>query len=370
MSIVVAKPFTPSLNVIHRYLERVHNSGWLTNGGPLTRELTTRLEDYLGVSNLVLTANGTLALQVAYRALRIEDKAITSPFTFSATASAMKWQGLQPWFVDIDPESLCLSPQAVERVIQRVSQEREPMNSGLDGIVPIHVYGNPCDVEAFSDLGREYKLPVVYDASHAFGIQYKGENILNWGDASTLSFHATKLFHTVEGGAVIFNDDDAYEAGKRMVNFGLAADDIVGSGLNAKMSEVHAAYGLANLDCIDQILERRLEILNQYHRALSGIVSFPEWNKLASENAAYAPILLQNESQCHAVLRSLGCIDVKARRYFYPSLHVVTEFSCDRRDKCSNAEEVAPRVLCLPVYPGLDDSQVQSICKAIKEGLG
>ena len=370
MSTLVAKPFTPNLNIINRYLERVHASGWLTNNGPLARELTTRLEDYLGVSNLVLTANGTLALQVAYRALHIEDTAITTPFTFSATASAMKWQGLQPWFVDIDPGSLCLSPQAVERAIQSFWQARESMNLSLHGIVPVHVYGNPCDVEAFSGLSKEHKLPVVYDASHAFGIQYKGKNILNWGDASTLSFHATKLFHTVEGGAVIFNDGDAYEAAKKMVNFGLEGSDISGFGLNAKMSEVHAAYGLANLDCVDQILERRLEILNQYKGILSGVIDFPKWNKLASENASYVPILLRNESHCHAVLQSLECIDVKARRYFYPSLHMATEFSCDRSDKCSNAEDVAPRVLCLPVYPGLEDTQVQRICEAVKRGIG
>lgn len=365
MAIQVTKPFTPSLNVIHRYLEQVHDSAWLTNNGPLATELTARLEDYLGVKNLVLTANGTLALQLAYKALGIESTAVTTPFTFIATASAMKWQRLQPWFADINAKTLGLSPQSTEQALLRDKQG----SGSADGIVPVHVYGNPSDVEAFDRLGREYSLPVVYDASHAFGIQYKNESILNWGDASTLSFHATKLFHTVEGGAVVFKDRDLYEAAKRMINFGLGGgDDIASPGINAKMSEVHAAYGLANLDCLDQILERRLAILDQYQWRLNGAVSFPTWHEQTNQNGAYAPILLENESQCHAVLDSLKHIDVTARRYFYPSLHQVAEFANHGNDGCSNAQQAAPRVLCLPIYAALEDADIERICEAVKQG--
>lgn len=365
MAIQVTKPFTPSLKVIHRYLEQVHDSAWLTNNGPLATELTARLEDYLGVKNLVLTANGTLALQLAYKALGIKNTAVTTPFTFIATASAMKWQGLQPWFADINANTLGLSPQATEQALAR---DRQGPGS-VDGIVPVHVYGNPCDLEAISQLGWEYSLPVVYDASHAFGIQYKNESILNWGDASTLSFHATKLFHTVEGGAVVFKDSDVYEAAKRMINFGLGGgDDIASPGINAKMSEVHAAYGLANLDCIDQILERRLAILDQYQKRLNGTVGFPTWQEQTNQNGAYVPILLESESQCLAVLNSLKRIDVAARRYFYPSLHRVAEFVDHGNDGCSNAHDVASRVLCLPIYPVLEDADIKRICEAVKLG--
>ncbi|MGM0953489.1 MAG: DegT/DnrJ/EryC1/StrS family aminotransferase [Pseudomonadota bacterium] len=358
--IQVTKPVIPDLSSVQKYLEKVHKRAWLTNNGPLVRELTERLQDYLGVRHLLLTANGTLALQLAYKALRVENEAVTSPFTFVATAAAMKWQGIEPRFADIDDESLCLSPTATEQQIIERTQ----------GIVPVHVYGNPCDVEAFARLGRKYDIPVIYDASHAFAIRYNGDSILNWGDASTLSFHATKLFHTVEGGGIVFKDEEVFQRARKMLNFGLGdhPDDIREPGLNAKMSEVHAAYGLCMLDSIDAILERRNEILSAYRDGLNGVVDSPRWRDGATQNAAYAPVLLQSEQQCLNVLGELEARGVKARRYFYPSLNKATEFRDRNGAGCGNAEDAARRVVCLPLYPDLPDFQVRNIIEAVKSG--
>lgn len=358
--IQVTKPVTPDLAKVHKYLEKVHERAWLTNNGPLVRELTERLQDYLGVSHLLLTANGTLALQVAYKALGVEREAVTSPFTFVATASAMKWQGISPRFADIDNKSLCLSPTAAERAI--TNQTR--------AIVPVHVYGNPCDVEAFDALGIKHGVPVIYDASHTFGVQYQGDSVLNWGDASTLSFHATKLFHTVEGGGIVFRDEDVLEKARQMLNFGLGShpDDISSPGINAKMSEVHAAYGLCVLDSLDDILARRAEILNAYRAGLEGVVETPEWREGATQNAAYAPILLESECQCLKVLEELKSVDVVARRYFYPSLNTVTEFQGVSDNACPQSEQAARRAVCLPIYPDLEAADVQKIIGAVKKG--
>ncbi|MFE8073402.1 DegT/DnrJ/EryC1/StrS family aminotransferase [Marinobacteraceae bacterium S3BR75-40.1] len=359
--IQVTKPVIPELSKVTRYLERIHERVWLTNNGPLVQELTERLQDYLGVRNLLLTSNGTSALQVAYKALGVENEAVTTPFTFIATASSMQWQGVSPRFADIEAGTLCLSPAAAESSITPQSK----------AVVPVHVYGNPCDVEAFQGLREKYSLPIVYDASHAFAVKYRGESLLNWGDASTLSFHATKLFHTVEGGAIVFESDEVFANAQRMINFGLGEgpENIDLIGLNAKMSEVHAAYGLCLLESIDQILEKRTEILTAYHEGLDGVVEFPHWREGATQNAAYAPVLLKSEEQCLKVLESLKVIGVFARRYFYPSLSELEVFANQQTEHCDNAVSSARRVLCLPVYPDLAGADVRRIIEAVKKGV-
>lgn len=358
--IQVTKPVTPDLSRVQQYLDGVHQRSWLTNNGPLVRELTERLREYLGVKHLLLTANGTLALQVAYKALNVEKEAVTSPFTFVATPSAMKWQGISPRFADVDPKTLCLSPASVEKALTENTQ----------AIVPVHVYGNPCDVESFEQLSVDKGLPVIYDASHTFSVNYKGQSVLDWGDASTLSFHATKLFHTVEGGAIVFKNAEVLERAQRMVNFGLggAPEDIDVPGINAKMSEVHAAYGLCMLDSIDEILERRAEVLSTYHAGLEGVVSMPQWRDETTNNAAYAPVLLKSEAECLEVLDQLRQIGVAARRYFYPSLNQVQEFSDGSHEECPNSVDVASRAICLPIYPDLALSDVHRIIEAVKNG--
>ncbi|WP_238984596.1 DegT/DnrJ/EryC1/StrS family aminotransferase [Billgrantia kenyensis] len=350
----------PNLDLINKYLSQVHERSWITNNGPLVRELTSVLQDYLGVKNLILTANGTLALQLAYKALRIKGEALTTPFTFVATASSMKWQGITPRFCDIEPDTLGLCPQAV----------KEAFTPNTKAIVPVHVYGNPCNVEKFEDLSEDMKVPVIYDASHTFSIKYKGQSILNRGDASTISFHATKLFHTVEGGGIVFKDDEVFERARLMLNFGLGenAEDIVAPGINAKMSEVHAAYGLSVLHSIDEILSERAEVLSYYHQGLNGVVELPRWREGATQNAAYAPIIMDSENQCLKVLESLKKVGVVARRYFYPSLHHTSEYKSDWNDSCKNVTGIANRVICLPLYPGLEKHDVANIVEAVKEG--
>lgn len=358
--IPVTKPYLPDEKLLHKYLSQIHNRAWLTNNGPLVRELTDKLQDYLGVRNLILTANGTLALQVAYKALGIENEAVTSPFTFVATSSAMKWQGITPRFADIEADTLGLSPRSAA----------ESITSETQAIVPVHVYGNPCDIEGFEQVSEAQKLPVIYDASHAFAVDYKGRSVLNWGDASTLSFHATKLFHTVEGGAIVFKDDDTYQKAQRMLNFGLgtSSDDIQTPGINAKMSEVHAAYGLCVLESIEEILQKRTGILSAYREGLDGVVETPLWREGATQNAAYAPILMESERQCLKVVDTLKSIGVVARRYFYPSLNSVSEFQSGSHGDCTNAEKVSSRALCLPIYPDLAKKEVQRIIEGVKTG--
>lgn len=358
--IQVTKPVTPSLDKVQKYLDQVHTRAWLTNNGPLVRELTEKLQDYLGVRNLILTANGTLALQVAYKALGVEKEAVTSPFTFVATASAMKWQGITPRFADIEVDTLGLCPRKTAGAITTDTQ----------AIVPVHVYGNPCDVEGFDTIAKAHNIPIIYDAAHTFAVNYKHGSVLSWGDASTLSFHATKLFHTVEGGGIVFKDDDVFEQAQKMLNFGLggAPEDIATPGINAKMSEIHAAYGLCVLDSIDYILERRAEILNAYREGLDGVVNTPKWREGATQNGAYAPILLESEQRCLKVLDTLKSQGVLARRYFYPSLNAVSEFQSSAQADCPNSVDTAARALCLPIYPDLANKDVRKIIEGVKAG--
>jgi dTDP-4-amino-4,6-dideoxygalactose transaminase len=231
---------------VHQYIERCYENNQLTNNGPLAQELKARLEEYLGVQNLLLVANGTLALQIAYKVLGVSGKAITTPFTFVATSSSLRWEGIEPVYADIDAQSLDLSP---EKVLEVIDPE-------VTALVPVHVYGNPCDVEAFDRIAKEHGLKVIYDAAHAFGVRLNGKSILQWGDAATLSFHATKVFHTVEGGAIIFKKREDYERACRLINFGYEGGEVVDEGINAKMSEFHAAMGLCMLDEIDTVLQQ------------------------------------------------------------------------------------------------------------------
>ena len=354
--IPVNKPYFPDLGKYKRYIEGIYDRAWLTNNGPMVVELKKRLEEYLGVENLLPVANGTLALQVAYKALDITGNAVTTPFTFVATANSLKWEGITPRFADIDPRGLNLCPEKTAALI----------NNETSAIVPVHVYGNPCAVDAFDALARQHNLKVIYDAAHAFGIQRNGKSILNYGDASTLSFHATKVFHTVEGGAIIFKDKDAYERAVKMINFGIDTSDssIVDYGINAKMSEVHAAMGLAMLDNMDEILERRCELHSLYLQKLNGFVQFPEWDAEANQNGAYMPVLFESEEKCTKVFNRLKDKGVYARKYFSPSLSNVAVLN-DKTSYTPISDETAGNVLCLPQYYDLKRKEIEIICNII-----
>jgi len=356
--IQVTKPFIPDRKTLNRYLDGICERAWLTNNGPLVQELTQRLEDYLGIQNLLLVANGTLALQVAYKALGVEGEAVTTPFTFAATPSSMKWQGITPRFADIDPSTLNLDPAQAKNAITELTH----------ALVPVHVYGNACNHDSFQDIANRHNLRLIYDASHAFGVKYKEDSLLSCGDAATLSFHATKLFHTVEGGAIVFKNKYDLERARSMINFGQSPDtpnDITNVGINAKMSEIHAAFGLANLDAIEEIMERRLALVKRYYGELQGLVRFPD--RVSSENGAYFPIVLQNRAQTEHVDRILQEKGIRARRYFSPALHETSEFADGSH--CPVAADVAERVLCLPLYPSLAIQDATRVADTVKEAL-
>lgn len=352
----VTKPTLPDLGRYMRYIGGVHERGWLTNFGPLHQELTDRLKAHLGVDHLLLVSNGTIALQVAYRALSIEGRVLTTPFSFIATTSSLAWEGLQPVFADIDPLSLNIDPDALEAA------------GDASAIVAVHVYGNPCDVDRIELLANRRGIPVIYDAAHAFASKIAGETVLRRGDAATLSFHATKLFHTIEGGAIVFGDASACERGRALINFGQGADgSVTAVGTNAKMSEYHAAAGLVILDSIDRILETRVTLVETYRRALDGWVDFQQWHAQGSNAGAYMPILLADEAQCLALHSRLGEQGIHTRRYFYPSLNTL-DLGPDRVS-CPVSENVAGRVLCLPLYTELSIADAQHIAERVKAAL-
>ncbi len=339
--IPVTLPYLPEKGRYLSYIERCYQNNQLTNNGPLVQELKARLEDYLGVQNLLLVANGTMALQIAYRALGISGKAITTPFTFVATSSSLKWEGIEPVYADIDANSLNLCPE----------KTRKTLDSDVTAIVPVHVYGNPCDVGAFDQIAKDHDLKIIYDAAHAFDVRLNGKSVLQWGDAATLSFHATKVFHTIEGGAIVFKKREDYERACRLINFGYEGSEVVATGINAKMSEFHAAMGLSVLDEIDTIFQKREDVYTRYYEALSSRFEMPIWKEGATHNFAYFPVFFPSENDLLKTQQRLNDAGIFPRRYFYPSLDADKYAPSGNRNPISR--DRASRVLCLPLYPAL-----------------
>ncbi|MCL1479073.1 DegT/DnrJ/EryC1/StrS family aminotransferase [Marinobacter sp. M3C] len=362
--IPVTKPYLPSREKFDNYLDGIYERQWLTNNGQLVQKLTSRLEEHLGVENLLLVANGTLALQVAYRVLGVsgsasgqKPEAITTPFTFIATASSLKWDGVEPVFVDIDLETWCLDPQNIEAAITLNTR----------AIVPVHVFGNACDVEKIEAIAQKHNLKVIYDGCHAFGVRYKGESLLKWGDAATLSFHATKLFHTGEGGAIIFKRKEDLERAKKMINFGITGPEAIEElGINAKMNELQAAMGLCVLDEIEQISRDRKAVTDTYDRLFEDNLQKQSIQTGASYNHAYYPVALENEAQVVELLSSLRDSGVLARRYFYPSLDSVGSLDA-HSTACSESRKLSERIVCLPIYSGLKTEEIEMISKKVLE---
>lgn len=363
--IPVTRPHLPCREKLDKYLDGIYERQWLTNNGQLVQELTHRLEEYLGVRNLLLVANGTLALQIAYRALGVNEQingksaqAITTPFTFIATASSLKWENILPVFADIDPLTWCLASKNIEAEI----------TSETKAIVPVHVFGNSCDVEAIDAIAQKHRLKVIYDASHAFGVKYRNESLLNHGDASTLSFHATKLFHTGEGGAIIFKRKEDLERAKKMINFGITGPESIEElGINAKMSELQAAMGLSVLDEIEANIAARKTIWANYWTELADIVQLQHLREGLSYNAAYFPILFESEELASRVLNNLKENGVFARRYFFPSLETVDFF--EQRAVKAVSNDIARRILCIPIYSNLEEFEQRIVIEMIKSSL-
>src|SRR3990167_4124371 len=353
--IFVTKSYLPSREKLLHYIDQIYDSHRLTNGGPLLQELETRLTKYLGVRNLILVANGTLALQVAYKALNIQGSAITTPFSFPATTSYLVWESIEPVFADIDPHTWNINPLEIEKNIQ----------SNTTAIVPTHIFGNPCDIEAIQEISKRRNLKVVYDAAHAFDVQYKGQSVLNWGDASILSFHATKLFHTIECGAIITNDDALAKKIRLMINFGFAGEEkITELGINAKMNEFQAAMGLCIFDEIDHIHQERGKIWDYYCQQLNEILALQTRNKFGSNNHAYFPVLFESEASMKIAQEKLNDQSIFSRRYFYPILDALPYVNSKKN--MFYAKDIAGRILCLPIYPELESEAIAKICDIVK----
>ena len=350
-------PLKPNLKKLHKYLEQINQNGWYTNFGPMHKELTERLENYLGVQNLLLTNNGTSALQIAGRAIGSKS-IISTPFSFVATVSAFKWQRDEVAFVDIDPHSLNLCPQEVKNAY------REGCKS--DTLVATHVYGNPCDVSAIDELSEQHNFKIIYDAAHAFGVKINDQSVLNYGDASILSFHATKVFHTIEGGAIVFKDKGDFETAKEMISFGIrVGQGIVDVGINAKMNEYQAAVGLVNLEEIDNILNHRAELFHAYRQGLNDIVALPIWHPESNVNGAYMPILLENKLQLDRVSQLLAENNIQSRNYFSPSLDKI--FVGSHNYGTSNSLNASEGILCLPMHAHLNETEVSKVINVIKK---
>ena len=353
--IPVTKSYLPDKEKFKSYIDQIYERGWLTNNGQLVRELEERLKEYLGVKHLILVANGSLALQVAYKVLELKNEVITTPFSFVATSSTLVWEGLTPVFADIDPETFNINPDRIE----------ESITDRTTAIVPVHVFGNPCDLDAIQAIADKHKLKVIYDAAHAFGVKYRGESVLNYGDISTLSFHATKLFHTIEGGAVITNDDELAKKIRLLINFGITSPTSIESlGTNAKMNEFEAAMGLCVLDDVQQIITDRRLIFETYKNQLDALVKFQQFDGHSENNFSYAPILFESEQQLLKVEKALNTNDIFPRRYFYPSLDTLGYLKCEQI--CQNSRGIASRILCLPMYSTLASEQVEEFTNIIR----
>jgi dTDP-4-amino-4,6-dideoxygalactose transaminase len=285
-------------------------------------------------------------------------QAITTPFTFIATASSLKWDGITPVFADIDPDTWCLDPSNIEAAI----------TPNTRAIVPVHVFGNACDVEAIDAVAQKHQLKVIYDASHAFGVTYKDESLLKHGDAATLSFHATKLFHTVEGGAIVFKRKEDLERARKMINFGIGGPDSIEElGINAKMSEIQAAMGLCVLDEMEQNLAARAKVWLHYEKVLGKTLQLQAKSQSLGYNYAYFPVVFESEEQTLRVIATMKENGVQARRYFYPSLESVECLGAKVSQRIS--KDIARRILCLPVFDQLANSAQSSIMKLIKSEL-
>ena len=354
----VTKTYLPDINKYKEYVDRIYASNYLTNYGPLVQELEEKLKSYLGVKNLILVSNGTLALQVAYRALHLKGEVITSPFSFVATASSIIWENLNPIFSDIDPLTFNMDPLKIE----------EKINEFTSCIVPVHVFGNPCEVNEINRVAQKNNLKVIYDAAHAFGVKLNGQSVLNFGDLSTLSFHSTKIFHSIEGGAIITQDDDLAKQIRVHINFGIPGPDkVVSLGINAKMNEFEAAMGLCVLEDMDIILRERAMIWETYYNEFHNIFQMQAMHANSTNNYNYFPVLFEDEKKMLEIRTALNEKDIYPRRYFYPSLDTLEFIRAN--SVCKNSRSISSRVLCLPIYPGLNAGDQNLIIETIKRRL-
>ena len=354
----VTKTFFPPIEDYQYQLERVWKNQWMTNRGALVLELEEKLKEYLSVSNIIIMTNGTIPIQIALKLLGEGGEIITTPFSYVATTAAIIWENCTPVFVDINPDYFTIDETQIEAAITPKTK----------AILATHVFGNPCNINAIETIAKKHNLKVIYDAAHAFGVTYNGKSIFDYGDVSTCSFHATKLFHTGEGGALFCNDVDLRHKMFYSHNFGHNGPiDFFGLGINGKISELQAAMGLAVFPYMSSILESRKEVVNYYDNNLN----FKKLQKLKIRentqwNYSYYPVIFESEVVLLQVQKVLNEQQIFRRRYFYPSLNTIPFVN---GNEMPISESIALRVMCLPLYIGLEQEKVDLICKLINGSL-
>ena len=354
----VTKTYLPNKKQYKKYIDEIYENGWITNNGPLVNLLEKKLAKYLGVKNIVLVANGTVALEIAYRALDIKGDVITSPFSFVATTSSLVTNGLNPVFADIDPDTFNIDTANIQNLITK----------NTTAIVPVHVFSNACEIEKIDSIAKQNNLKVIYDAAHSFNVKYRGSSILTYGDISAISFHATKAFHCIEGGALVVNNDELVEKVRYLINFGIKnTEEIPELGTNAKMNEFEAAMGLCVLNDIQELNKKRKKIYFLYIQELEKYVTFQKMNNHSIQNHSYFPIILKNTKQLKSVEDGLKKEDIYPRRYFYPSLDTLKYIK--PKQYCEISRDISSKILCLPMYPELETVSVKKICRIIIENL-
>lgn len=362
--ITVTSPLLPNLEEFNEFLKQIWESKWITNNGKFHKQLEKELADYLKVPYISLFTNGTLPLLTALQALRVTGEVITTPYSFVATTHSIWWNGCKPIFVDIDPTTGNLDPEKIEAAI----------TPRTTAIMPVHVYGKPCDTTKIQNIAERYGLKVIYDAAHAFGVEVDGESILNAGDMSTLSFHATKVYNTIEGGALIVKDEQTKKRIDYLKNFGFANEvTVVGPGINSKVDEMRAAYGLLNLRQVENAIEARHQVALKYRNALNNVegITFFEDMPNVKHNYSYFPIFVDASKygmSRDALYEKMKSQNILGRRYFYP---LISEFSTYRSlesaapENLPNAHKMANSVICLPMHHELSDTDVERVLSVI-----
>lgn len=350
----VTKPFFPPIEEYTSYLVEIWKRGWITNNGPLVNDLELKLKEYLQLDHLLYTSNGTVALQIAIKALGLTGEIITTPFSYVATTSSIVWENCRPIFVDIDPQTLNIDASKIEKSI----------TNKTTGILATHVFGNPCDIPAIKKIGEKYGLKVIYDAAHCFGTRFEGKSVFAYGDVSATSFHATKIFHTVEGGALVTQSPELLRRMAHMRNFGHKSPiDFDEVGINGKNSELHAAFGLINLKYINALLAKRRELSAYYDDRLKTLYHQKILIKDGTQyNYSYYPIIYETEFQLLKAIEGLNSHGVYPRRYFYPSLNTI---SYSKKECMPISESISSRILCLPLYHELQRSDVDLIARLL-----
>ncbi|MCM1294003.1 MAG: DegT/DnrJ/EryC1/StrS family aminotransferase [Muribaculaceae bacterium] len=355
--IYVTKSFMPPIDEYTLKIQDIFNCGVLTNQGPCVQKLESKMREFLNTQNFHYLSNGTIALQIALHALGIDDgEIITTPFSYVATASSILWQRCKPVFVDIESNNFTIDASKIEAAI----------TPNTRAIMPVHVFGYACDVDKIQQIASKHNLKIIYDGAHAFASEYNGKSLLTYGDITTCSFHATKLFHTVEGGACIVQNKDVSDKLDLIKRFGHQFDNHMCLGINGKQSEIHAAMGLANFPYIEHCISERKRVSDIYDNELANLVIRPQHQPGLKYNYAYYPVVFESESQLLHVFDALKSQNIFARRYFWPSLNKIQYIN---GASCPVSEDISSRIACLPLYPDLSDTDVLKIVNIIKGSL-